>query len=81
MVVIGGLFGSAAERSHRLPFGCVQKVCTWNVMSLRRPCSCNTIVTNVEVQDTDFLDTPTSLTTNTTKTTQTSYTTNSRYDG
>ncbi len=39
-------------------FGCVQKVCTRNVTSLRRPSSCNTVVTNVEVQDTDFLDTP-----------------------
>ncbi len=38
--------------------GCVQQVCTRNVMSLRHPLSCNTIVTNLEVQDTDFLDTP-----------------------
>ncbi len=38
--------------------GCVQKVCTRNVTSLRRSFSCNTIVTNLEVQDTDFLDTP-----------------------
>ena len=42
----------------RCPDGGVQKVCTRNVTSLRRPFSCNTIVTNVEVQDTDFLDTP-----------------------
>jgi hypothetical protein len=39
-------------------YGSVQKVCTRNVMSLRRPSSCSTIVTNLEVQDTDFLDTP-----------------------
>ncbi len=38
--------------------GCVQKVCTRNMTSLRCPSSCNTVVTNVEVQDTDFLDTP-----------------------
>ncbi len=39
-------------------FGCVQKVGTSNVTSLRRRRSFNTVVTNVEVQDTDFLDTP-----------------------
>ncbi len=38
--------------------GGVQKVCTRNVTSLRHSSSCNTIVTNVEVQDTEFLDTP-----------------------
>ncbi len=38
--------------------GGVQKVCTRSVTSLRRPFSCNIIVTNVEVRDTDFLDTP-----------------------
>ncbi len=36
-------------------------MCTRNVTSLRHPFSCNTIVTNLEVQDTDFMDTPTSL--------------------
>ncbi len=38
--------------------GGVQKVCTSNVTSLRRSFSWNTIVTKVEVQDTDFLDIP-----------------------
>jgi hypothetical protein len=38
--------------------GGVQKVRTRNVTSLRRPCSCNTVVTNLEVQDTALLDTP-----------------------
>ena len=40
-----------------LPYGGVQKVRTRKMTSLRRPCSCNTVVTSVEVQDTDFLDT------------------------
>ncbi len=40
------------------PFGGVQQVCTRNVTSLRRPFSCNIIVTNLEVQDKDFFDTP-----------------------
>ncbi len=39
-------------------YGCVQKVCTRKMTSLRRPSSCNTFVTNLEVQDTDFVDTP-----------------------
>ncbi len=39
-------------------YGDVHRVCTRNVTSLRRRFSCNTDVTNVEVQDTDFLDTP-----------------------
>ncbi len=45
-------------QSPLLPFGCVQEVCTRNVTTLRRSFSCNTDVTNLEVQDTDFLDTP-----------------------
>ncbi len=57
---------SFSLRRHALHFsaceisrsGGVQKVCTRNVTSLRCPSSCNTVVTNVEVQDTDFLDTP-----------------------
>ncbi len=39
-------------------YGGVQKVCTRNVTSLRRRLSCNTVVTNLEVQNTDFLDAP-----------------------
>ncbi len=35
-----------------------KSVITRNVTSFRRSFSCNTIVTNVEVQDTDCLDTP-----------------------
>ncbi len=47
---------SSSSRPDR-SYGGVQKVCTTNGTSLRRRFSCNTIVTNVEVQDTDFLDT------------------------
>ncbi len=46
---------------HLHTYGRVQKVCTRNATSLRHPCSCNTVVTNVEVQDADFLDTPVCL--------------------
>ncbi len=37
---------------------CFQKACTRNVTSLRCRLSCNTMVTNFEVQVKDFLDTP-----------------------
>ncbi len=49
---------SCASGRRRQRCGGVQQVCTRKVTSLRRSLSCNTIVTNVEVQDTDFLDTP-----------------------
>ncbi len=46
------------RRGAHLAYGVVQKVCTRNVTSVRRSLSCSTFVTNLEVQDTDFLDTP-----------------------
>ncbi len=52
------LFGVVIFAQVQGYYGCVQKVCTRNGTSLRRRRSCNAIVTNVEVQDTDFLDTP-----------------------